>query len=126
MYSLGIDIGSSSIKVSLMEIESGQCVASATNPSQEMEIYAAQSGWAEQDPDMWWGYVKAGIAQIGESAEISKIASIGISYQMHGLVVVGKDGKPLRKAIIWCDSRAVEIGNKAFEELARSVAKSNY
>ncbi len=125
MYSLGIDIGSSSIKVSLMEIESGRCVASATNPSQEMEIYAAQSGWAEQDPDMWWGYVKDGISQIGESADISKIASIGISYQMHGLVVVDRDGKPLRKAIIWCDSRAVEIGNRAYEELGEECCKEH-
>ncbi len=120
MYSLGIDIGSSSIKVSLMDIESGRCVASATNPSQEMEIYAEQSGWAEQDPDMWWGYVKEGISQIGREADLSEIRSIGISYQMHGLVVVDKDGRPLRRAIIWCDSRAVEIGRDALEGIGEA------
>ncbi len=117
MYSLGIDVGSSSVKVSLMEIESGQCVASATNPSSEMPIDAVQSGWAEQDPDMWWGYVVAGIKKIGEECDLSQIKSIGITYQMHGLVVVDKEGRPLRKAIIWCDSRAVEIGAEAFETL---------
>ncbi|MFI3305811.1 MAG: FGGY family carbohydrate kinase [Rikenellaceae bacterium] len=120
MYSLGIDIGSSSIKVSLMELSSGRCVASATNPSQEMEIYAEQSGWAEQDPDMWWGYVKEGIAQLGCEADLTQIKSIGISYQMHGLVVVDKDGKPLRRAIIWCDSRAVEIGREALSEIGEA------
>ncbi len=125
MYSLGVDIGSSSIKVSLMEIATGRCVASATNPSQEMEIYAERSGWAEQDPNMWWGYVKEGIRQMGESTDISKIASIGISYQMHGLVVVDRDGEPLRKAIIWCDSRAVEIGHKAYEELGEERCKEH-
>ncbi len=117
MYSLGVDIGSSSVKVSLMEIESGECVASATNPSSEMPIEALQSGWAEQDPDMWWEYVVAGIEQIGEKYPLSDIRSIGITYQMHGLVVVDAEGRPLRKAIIWCDSRAVEIGAEAFEAL---------
>lgn len=120
MYSLGIDIGSSSVKVSLMEIKSGTCIASATNPSEEMPIEALQSGWAEQDPDMWWQYVVAGIEQVGESAPLSQVASIGITYQMHGLVVVDSLGKPLRKAIIWCDSRAVEIGAEAFEELGEA------
>ncbi len=120
MYSLGVDVGSSSIKVSLMEIESGECVASATNPSSEMPIEALQSGWAEQDPDMWWQYATAGIKQIGEKYPLSQIQSIGISYQMHGLVVVDAEGKPLRKAIIWCDSRAVEIGAEAFSELGEA------
>ncbi len=125
MYSLGIDIGSSSIKVSLLEIATGRCVASATNPSQEMEIYAERSGWAEQDPEMWWGYVKEGIAQIGKEADVAKISSIGISYQMHGLVVVDKAGKPLRRAIIWCDSRAVEIGNNAFETIGEGKCREH-
>ncbi|MFR9579014.1 MAG: FGGY family carbohydrate kinase, partial [Rikenellaceae bacterium] len=120
MYSLGIDIGSSSIKVSLMEISSGRCVASATNPSQEMEIHAAQSGWAEQDPEIWWEYVKMGISQIGGEVDLKQIKSIGISYQMHGLVIVDKEGKPLRRAVIWCDSRAVEIGREALEGIGEA------
>ncbi len=117
MYSLGVDVGSSSVKVSLMEIESGACVASATNPSIEMPIEAQQSGWAEQAPDMWWQYATEGIKQIGEKFPLGDVRSIGITYQMHGLVVVDAEGKPLRKAIIWCDSRAVEIGADAFAEL---------
>ncbi|MFR9514685.1 MAG: FGGY family carbohydrate kinase [Rikenellaceae bacterium] len=119
MYSLGIDVGSSSVKVSLMEIASGECVASATNPSSEMAIEALKSGWAEQDPEMWWDYVSQGIEQIGRDYPLSEVRSIGITYQMHGLVVVDAMGKPLRKAIIWCDSRAVEIGAEAFEALGK-------
>ncbi len=125
MYSLGLDIGSSSIKVSLMDVATGACVASATNPSPEMPIDALQSGWAEQSPEMWWKYIKMGIEQIAKKVDISKVASIGISYQMHGLVVVDKDGEPLRKAIIWCDSRAVEIGKQAYEELGEELCKES-
>ncbi len=125
MYSLGLDIGSSSIKVSLMDVATGACVASATNPSPEMPIDALQSGWAEQSPEMWWKYIKMGIEQIAQKVDISKVASIGISYQMHGLVVVDKDGEPLRKAIIWCDSRAVEIGKQAYEELGEELCKES-
>ncbi len=117
MYSLGIDIGSSSVKVSLMDIKSGEALISSTNPSVEMPIEALKSGWAEQSPEMWWEYVKEGIRTIGKSFDVKGISSIGITYQMHGLVVVNKDGRPLRKSIIWCDSRAVEIGAEALEVL---------
>ncbi len=117
--SLGIDVGSSSIKVSLMDIESGECLASSTNPSQEMPIDAVQSGWAEQDPEMWWQYVVEGINKIAQHYPMNDVACIGISYQMHGLVVLDKEQKPLRKSIIWCDSRAVEIGAEALENIGR-------
>ena len=117
--SLGIDVGSSSIKVSLMDIASGECLASSTNPAQEMPIDAVQSGWAEQDPEMWWHYVVEGINDIAKQYAMSDVACIGISYQMHGLVVLDKDYKPLRKSIIWCDSRAVEIGAEALAAIGR-------
>ncbi len=117
MYSLGVDIGSSSVKVSLMNIATGECLSSSTNPSVEMPIEAIKSGWAEQSPEMWWEYVKEGIRAVGKEFELKRVVSIGITYQMHGLVVVNKEGRPLRKSIIWCDSRAVEIGAKAFEEI---------
>ncbi len=117
--SLGIDIGSSSVKVSLLDIATGEALASSTNPAQEMPIDAVQSGWAEQDPEMWWKYVVEGIRKIGEQHPMSEVAAIGITYQMHGLVVLDKEHKPLRKAIIWCDSRAVEIGAEALDALGR-------
>lgn len=117
--SLGIDIGSSSVKVSLLDIASGECVTSSTNPSQEMPIEALQSGWAEQDPDMWWKYVVEGIKKISEQYSMSDVASIGITYQMHGLVALDKENRPVRKSIIWCDSRAVEIGAEALESIGR-------
>ena len=117
MKSLGIDIGSSSVKVSLLDVASGACIASSTNPAQEMPIDAVQSGWAEQDPEMWWQYVVEGIRKIGQEHPLSEVAAIGITYQMHGLVALSKEHKPLRKAIIWCDSRAVEIGAEALEAI---------
>lgn len=120
MKSLGIDIGSSSVKVSLMDIETGACAASSTNPSPEMRIDSPQSGWAEQDPEMWWHYACEGIRKIAAAGHpMREVAAIGITYQMHGLVCLDKAGKPLRKAIIWCDSRAVEIGAEALEGIGR-------
>lgn len=113
MKSLGIDIGTSSVKVSLLDIESGLCVASATNPKQEMPISSPRNDMAEQDPTMWWSYVCAGIREIAAGHPMSEVVSIGITYQMHGLVLLDKEGKCLRPSIIWCDSRAVEIGREA-------------
>ncbi|MDE6069891.1 MAG: carbohydrate kinase [Alistipes sp.] len=119
MKTLGIDVGSSSVKVSLLDVATGRCVASSTNPSQEMPIDAPQSGWAEQDPEMWWRYATEGIRKIAAEHPMSEVRAVGITYQMHGLVCVDKEGKPLRKSIIWCDSRAVEIGAEALEGIGR-------
>lgn len=118
-YLLGYDLGSSSVKATLLDIETGKVVASATSPDTEMAMIAIQSGWAEQPLPEWWGnLVKATQKlKVKYPFEAELVASIGISYQMHGLVVVDKNWKPLRPAIIWCDSRAVAIGNQAFEEL---------
>ena len=116
MYLLGYDIGSSSVKASLVEAQSGKSVASAFYPKQEAEILAPQAGWAEQQPDMWWKYLKLATADVLQQAHINKqeIKAIGISYQMHGLVCVDKHQQVLRPSIIWCDSRAVGIGEEAF------------
>ena len=119
MYLLGYDIGSSSVKASLVDAQSGACVASAFYPKTEAPIKALQPGWAEQAPDDWWKYLKLATADIltQSKAEKQDIRAIGISYQMHGLVCVGKNLRPLRDAIIWCDSRAVPFGQKAFSDL---------
>ena len=119
MYLLGYDIGSSSVKASLVDAQSGACVASAFYPKSEAPIKAVQAGWAEQAPDAWWQYLKSATADVLAQSHADKadIKAIGISYQMHGLVCVDKDLKPLRDAIIWCDSRAVPYGQKAFEAL---------
>jgi xylulokinase len=118
-YLLGYDLGSSSVKASLVNAETGQAVASAQSPSEEMPMLAVKPGWAEQDPEMWWEHVvtatQACLKKAGVQA--SDIEAIGISYQMHGLVCVDKNQKALRPSIIWCDSRAVEIGNEAFRQL---------
>lgn len=102
-----------------MDVPTGQCAGSVTLPEKELAIDAVQPGWAEQSPQMWWDYVCAGIKQLGETIAMQDIAAIGITYQMHGLVCLDKDGNPLRKSIIWCDSRAVEIGASALEEIGR-------
>jgi xylulokinase len=119
MFALGYDIGSSSIKCSIIEIESGATIAQGFYPSEEMKIESPQPGFAEQDPELWWQYVKLLTRQLisGNKIDAKSIRSIGISYQMHGLVIVDKQQHVLRPAIIWCDSRAVDTGNKAIESL---------
>ncbi|MEE9169753.1 MAG: FGGY family carbohydrate kinase, partial [bacterium] len=122
MLLLGYDVGSSSIKATILEADTGRVVASASSPrSEELDIMAVKPGWAEQDPELWWRHVKLATAEMMAIGEIdrSHIEAIGISYQMHGLVIVDKDHRPLRPAIIWCDSRAVEIGEEAFNSLGQ-------
>jgi xylulokinase len=119
MYLLGFDVGSSSVKASLLEAATGKCLATAFQPKQEMPILAAKPGWAEQDPLTWWKYLKLALADALHQARIdtAEIKSIGISYQMHGLVIVDRHGHVLRPSIIWCDSRSVDIGNAAFTQI---------
>ena len=119
MYLLGYDSGTSSIKATLFEAAAGQVAASATAPKTEMSIEAPQPGWAQQDPALWWDNLKAATAELLSKSGVSPadIKAIGITYQMHGLVCVDEAGNVLRPSIIWCDSRAVEIGNKAAEAL---------
>jgi len=119
MYLLGYDIGSSSIKCSLVDAQSGLCAAQASYPAHEAPISAPQQGWAEQDPENWWQYVRIVTQQVLQKTKAtgSDIAAIGISYQMHGLVCVDEQQRALRPAIIWCDSRAVTYGNEAFRTL---------
>jgi xylulokinase len=121
MQLLGIDLGSSSVKASVIDGESGKCLATAFYPKDEMKIIAEKPGWAEQDPATWWSNLKASIADCNRQLGLQKkeIGAIGISYQMHGLVTLDKEFKVLRPSIIWCDSRAVEYGEKAFEKLGR-------
>jgi xylulokinase len=127
MLLLGIDIGSSSVKASVIDGESGQCLATAFSPSDEMRIIALKPGWAEQDPENWWSNLKAAINECTKKIGQKKagIGAIGISYQMHGLVAIDKDNKVLRNSIIWCDSRAVEYGEKAFSSLGREFCLSH-
>ena len=122
MYLLGYDIGSSSVKASLVDAQSGKCIASAFYPKTEAPIIAKQAGWAEQDPAMWIGNLKLATHDVLHQAEKvnpKDIKAIGISYQMHGLVCVDKDKNVLRPSIIWCDSRAVPYGNNAFANLGK-------
>lgn len=127
MYLIGYDIGSSSVKASLVDAESGKCVASDFFPKKEAPILAVKPGWAEQEPTSWWEYLKEATRSILQSARIAKedIKAIGISYQMHGLVCVDKNKKVLRPAIIWCDSRAVPYGDKAFGTLGKEFCLSH-
>ncbi|MFI0428526.1 xylulokinase [Mariniflexile sp. HMF6888] len=127
MYYLGLDIGSSSIKAALVEVASGKSLGVVQEPEQEMSMFAQKNGWAEQKPDDWWQHACKAIAKLKKQHNVTRtqIKGIGISYQMHGLVIVDKDGSPLRKSIIWCDSRAVETGNKAFQELGEDTCASN-
>lgn len=122
-YLLGYDIGSSSVKASLVSVESGKSVASAFYPDSEAPIKAVNPGWAEQEPEDWWSYLKNVTARVMQlsGAGGDDIEAIGISYQMHGLVCIDKNGKVLRPSIIWCDSRAVPYGEKAFREIGNGT-----
>lgn len=127
MYLLGYDIGSSSVKASLVNAETGKTVASDFYPKTEAEIIAVRAGWAEQRPQQWWDCLKHATESImaNSGADPKEIKAIGISYQMHGLVLVDKDKQPLRPAIIWCDSRGVPYGEKAFGELGEEKCLSH-
>ena len=119
MLLLGIDIGTSSIKVSIVDAQTQNCVATAQYPDIETGITSHQKGWAEQSPDMWWENVQQAILKANATKKYNPadIKAIGIAYQMHGLVCVDKQQRVLRDSIIWCDSRAVEIGNRAFDTI---------
>lgn len=126
-YLLGYDVGSSSIKATIIDAENGAVVGSATSPKEEMPMQSDKGGWAEQTPEMWWENVVNATQEIKikYNIEVEDIHAIGISYQMHGLVLVDKNHNVLRPSIIWCDSRAVDVGKKAFSELGSDYCLSN-
>ena len=126
-YYIGYDLGSSSVKAALIDSKTGKSVGVTNYPEKEMTILSVETGWAEQEPETWWKNIgkvtQKLLAQTGISSD--KIKGIGISYQMHGLVVVDKETKVLRPSIIWCDSRAVQIGNDAFNGVGADKCVSN-
>ena len=126
MLLLGIDLGTSSIKVSVVDAETQQSIASAQYPEEETTITSLQTGWAEQSPETWWQNIKEAIKKVNATRlfDPKNIAAIGIAYQMHGLVLVNKQQKVLRDSIIWCDSRAVEAGNVAFKKIGEQRSLS--
>ena len=125
MFFLGIDLGSSSIKLSVFDADKGTTVASVTAPEHEMEITAPKFGWAEQDPNKWWEYVKNGIQSLGNkyNIDLKRIAGIGIAYQMHGLVLTDENINPVRSSIIWCDSRAAAIGDEIYGRMGHELCQ---
>jgi len=127
MYYIGFDLGSSSVKAALIESGTGKTIGVTNYPEEEMAIFAEQTGWAEQDPNLWWKnccqVTQKLLAQTGVSSQ--NIKGIGIAYQMHGMVIVDRDQQVLRPSIIWCDSRAVEIGNEAFRGVGEDRCVSN-
>ncbi|MCB0530890.1 MAG: carbohydrate kinase [Saprospiraceae bacterium] len=128
MLLLGLDIGSSSVKAALVDAKTGATLGSVFSPETEMDIIAPHPGWAEQHPEVWWDNVCKAVHMLlrKTQANPSEIAAIGISYQMHGLVTIGADGAPVRPAIIWCDSRAVSIGDTAFRDIGESYCLEHY
>ncbi len=127
MYLLGYDIGSSSIKIALIDAITGKTVEILRHPEQEMAIIAKQANWAEQNPEIWWTYLCEGTKRILSKSNIpsNQIQAIGIAYQMHGLVCIDKNYEAIRDAIIWCDSRAVDIGNQAFKAIGEKLCLNN-
>lgn len=124
MLLLGIDIGTSFIKVVAVDASTQQIVATAQCPDSENPITSRQPGWAEQFPEMWWEQTLDAVEKLSKKIEPKDIVAIGISYQMHGLVLVDKDQQILRDSIIWCDSRAVAIGEEAFNEIGAETCSA--
>jgi xylulokinase len=124
MYFIGFDLGSSSVKACLLNAETGKMVASAFYPETEMEISSPQAGFAEQNPEEWWENACLASKTVLQKSGVNPadVKAIGIAYQMHGLVIVDKDLNVLRPSIIWCDSRAVEIGNDALNGIGEQKA----
>lgn len=116
---LGIDAGSSFIKAALYDAGSGSVAARASWPDREMPVDVPAPGHAEQDPELWWEGVRQLCVQLQARAggAMQAVQAIGIAYQMHGLVLVDREIRPVRPAIIWCDSRAAEIGRQAGKDL---------
>jgi xylulokinase len=127
MLVLGIDLGTSSVKASIVDASTRQCIASAQYPETEREIISLQPGWAEQSPSQWWDDVKKAIQKVNATNKYNPkdIQAIGIAYQMHGLVCVDKNKNVLSNSIIWCDSRAVEIGDDAFQKIGKEKCLSH-
>jgi xylulokinase len=127
-YFLGYDLGSSSVKAALLNADSGRPLASAFSPASEMKIQSPRAGFAEQDPDLWWQELIHATKLLHQKFPFDKseIGAIGISYQMHGLVCIDKNSRPLRPAIIWCDSRAVEFGSAAFDRLGHRYCLEHF
>jgi xylulokinase len=127
-YLLGFDVGSSSVKAALVDVDSGRTVSIAQSPEEEMPMSAPKPGWAEQDPEMWWRHAKESLKRAANQAGINTkdIVAIGIGYQMHGLVCVDKNFKPVRPSIIWCDSRAGVYGDEAFQKLGAAFCLKHY
>ncbi|NCT93725.1 MAG: carbohydrate kinase [Chitinophagaceae bacterium] len=128
MLLMGIDLGTSSVKVSVLDTRQAKVLASVQYPETERTVQSLQPGWAEQDPETWWQDVQAAIlaAHGTRTYRASDIAAIGITYQMHGLVMTDMNGAVIRPAIIWCDSRAVAIGAKAAEAMGAGFCLSHY
>jgi len=127
MLLLGIDLGTSSIKVSVIDSQTQQCLCTVQYPETETAIIAEHPGWAEQSPDTWWENVQQAIIKANSTGlyDSKSVGAIGIAYQMHGLVLVNREHKVLRNSIIWCDSRAVEIGNSAFQTIGQEKCLGN-
>lgn len=122
MKLLGIDLGSSSIKVAIVDSETGHCLGNEQYPKTEMDINSPQSGWAEQDPETWWNVLKEALHLLKKRVDLSDVGAIGIAYQMHGLVAVDANQNLVRPSIIWCDSRAVTQGDHAFSAIGSKRA----
>ncbi|MDH5597810.1 MAG: FGGY family carbohydrate kinase [Cyclobacteriaceae bacterium] len=127
MLLLGIDLGSSSIKGSVIDGTTGITLARSQFPETEMKIISTNSEWAEQDPELWWEYVQIVIKNLTQKLgkKSIEIGAIGISYQMHGLVMVDSAQKVIHNSIIWCDSRSVNIGDKAFKSIGEDYCLNN-
>jgi xylulokinase len=116
MKLLGIDIGTSGTRAVVIDGQ-GQVISAAT--AEHVNFASPQLGWAEQDPEDWWGAATRAVQQCLAQANINPgdINGIGLTGQMHGLVALDKNDRVVRPAILWCDQRTSQECREITEEL---------
>ena len=115
MYYIGVDLGTSAVKLLLME-ESGKI---AKIVSKEYPLFFPKPGWSEQNPEDWFAQSMAGMKELTEDIDRSQVAGISFGGQMHGLVTLDKDDQVIRPAILWNDGRSSEETNYLNDEIGK-------
>ena len=131
-YLIGLDIGTSGAKCILVD-DKGAVLASST---QEYPLSTPKPGWAEQDPQDWWNAAVSTIRGVLEKSGVNPgdVKGLGISGQMHGLVLLDETGEPLGRSLLWCDGRTQRecdeitqaVGEKRLIEIAANPALTGF
>lgn len=130
MYYIGVDLGTSAVKLLLMEGNGKIC----NIVSNEYPLSFPKPGWSEQKPEDWWDAVVDGIKKLVDGFDASQVAGISFGGQMHGLVILDENDNVIRPAILWNDGRTTkevdylnnEIGKDKLSEYTANIAFAGF